>query len=175
VSDLQPTSVERMVRKGLADDAGVGRPLSNRVRHLRRTMEGYLKAGAPPRWMERISEIDRRLGQEKRSLAEAYAALQRECGRDGEAFEQRWRALAEERRFDDLNELIRQHNDWYPIERDLPMDPRTRDYIQLHGRSYRRPELGPRWILEQFPASPGSATTAPYGAGAACRRVCTAA
>ena len=53
--------------------------------------------------------------------------------------------------FDDLNELIRQHNEWYPIERDLPMDLRTRDYVQVNGRSYRRPELGPEWVLEQFP------------------------
>ena len=56
--------------------------------------------------------------------------------------------------FDELNELIRQHNEWYPIERDLPMDPRTRDYVLIRGRSYRRPELGPEWVLEQFPSGP---------------------
>jgi hypothetical protein len=65
----------------------------------------------------------------------------------------RCRALAESLRFDDLNDLIRQHNDWYPIERDLPMNPRTGDYVLIHGRSYRRPELGPAWVLEQFPAA----------------------
>jgi hypothetical protein len=32
------------------------------------------------------------------------------------------------------------------------MDPRTRDYVKVNGRSYRRPELGPAWVLEQFPA-----------------------
>ena len=37
-------------------------------------------------------------------------------------------------RFDELNELIGQHNEWYPIERDLPMDLRTRDYV-LHQRA----------------------------------------
>ena len=48
--------------------------------------------------------------------------------------------------------LIEQHNDWYPIERQLPMDPRTGDYVRFAGRSYRRPILGPHWILEHFPA-----------------------
>ena len=57
-------------------------------------------------------------------------------------------------RYDELNELIRQHNDWYPIERDLPMDPRTGDYVRVHGRSHRRAELTPQWVLERFPAAP---------------------
>ena len=54
--------------------------------------------------------------------------------------------------FDHLNVLVEQHNDWYPIERQLPMDPRTGDYVRFGGRSYRRPILGPEWILEHFPA-----------------------
>jgi hypothetical protein len=32
------------------------------------------------------------------------------------------------------------------------MDLRTRDYVTINGRSYRRRELGPDWVLEQFPA-----------------------
>ena len=32
------------------------------------------------------------------------------------------------------------------------MDIRTRDYVKVQGRSYRRPVLGPEWVLEQFPA-----------------------
>jgi hypothetical protein len=32
------------------------------------------------------------------------------------------------------------------------MDPRTRDYVQVGGRSFRRPELGASWVLERFPA-----------------------
>ena len=31
------------------------------------------------------------------------------------------------------------------------MDPRTGDYVLIRGRSYRRPVLGPEWVLEQFP------------------------
>ena len=48
--------------------------------------------------------------------------------------------------------LIAQHNEWYPIERQLPVDIRTRDYVKIQGRSYRRPLLGPDWVLEKFPA-----------------------
>jgi len=34
------------------------------------------------------------------------------------------------------------------------MNPRTGDYVPVGGRSYRRPVLGPDWVLEQFPATP---------------------
>ena len=35
------------------------------------------------------------------------------------------------------------------------MDLRTRDYVLINGRSYRRRELDTAWILEQFPPGPG--------------------
>jgi hypothetical protein len=153
MSEPGETPVERVVRGGLVDEEPLGRPFSERTRHTRRTLENYLKAGGVPRWMERIREVDRRTAQEHQRLAAAYRALRRECGGDREQFARRWRAVAEAVRFDDLNELIGQHNDWYPIERDLPMDPRTRDYIKVHGRSYRRPQLDAAWVLEHFPAA----------------------
>jgi hypothetical protein len=150
VTDESPT--ERVVRRSMIDEEGVGRPFSERVRHHRRTLEAYFKAGSIPRWMERVSEVDQGIAHQKRRFAERYQALKAEYGHDREEFAQRWEAIAHAARFDDLNELIRQHNDWYPIERDLPMDMRTRDYVKVNGKSYRRPELGATWVLEQFPA-----------------------
>ena len=151
MSDESPA--ERVLRRSLIDETGMGQPFSERVRHHRRTLEAYFKAGSVPRWMERVSEVDAGIARARRRYAAAYRALRDECGEDREEFARRWRAVAEAARFDELNELIRQHNDWYPIERDLPMDPRTRDYVKVNGRSYRRPELGPEWLLEQFPAT----------------------
>jgi hypothetical protein len=115
-------------------------------------VEAYLKAGVRPRWMERVIEVDGGIARERRRLERARRALREECAPDEAAFAERWRALAYAWRYDaELNELIRQHNDWYPIERDLPMDIRTRDYVRVGGRSHRRPLLGPEWALEQFP------------------------
>ena len=150
---MDETTVERLLRKQLEEDQG-GRPLTGRARTAQRSVEDYLKAGVRPRWMERLSEIEGRTAMEKRRLERVYHTLEEEYGRGTALFAGRWRAFAEQYRFDAINELIRQHNDWYPIERDLPMDPRTRDFVLIHGRSYRRTELGPEWILEHFPASP---------------------
>jgi hypothetical protein len=117
-------------------------------------VEAYLKAGVRPRWMERVIEVDGGIAHERRRLERAWRALRAECGEDAALFAERWRARVESWLYDEgLNELIRQHNEWYPMERDLPIDIRTRDYVRVAGRSHRRPLLGPEWALREFPVS----------------------
>src|SRR5690242_16358089 len=82
-------------------------------------VEAYLKAGVRPRWMERIAEIDHSIAFHKRDYARRYRRLREYYGDDTAAFAERWREIAAAARFDDLNELITQHNEWYPMERDL--------------------------------------------------------
>jgi hypothetical protein len=146
------SAVERLVVRAVEEQTG--RPISERARQLQRSVDAYLRAGAAPRWMQRINEIERGVKRHRVRLERAYEALREECGHDPDAFARRWTDLAGSWRFDELNELVRQHNDWYPIERDLPIDLRTRDYVRVNGRSYRRFELGPEWVLEQFPPRP---------------------
>jgi hypothetical protein len=152
--DDRKSPAERLIT-GPLDERDLGRPLTERARQSRRTVEDYLRAGGRPRWMERLLEIDRGTKRERRRLGRAYRALLEEV--PAAAFAERWRAVAAGWDFGALNELIRQHNDWYPIERDLPMDLRTRDYVRVGGRSYRRAPLGPAWVLEQFPPDPAVA------------------
>ena len=152
--DEQRSPVERIVGQDLDEQTGKGRPLSSRAAQTRRSIDAYLKSGVRPRWMERVADIDAGIARERHRLEDAYRALRAECDGDAALFAARWRELARTWRFDDLNELIAQHNDWYPIERDLPLNPRTGDYVRVGGRSYRRPVLGPEWVLEHFPAPP---------------------
>jgi hypothetical protein len=155
--DEQRTTVERIVGQDLDEQTGKGRPLSSRAAQTQRSLEAYLKAGVRPRWMERVAEIDAGIARERRRLAEVYRAVREESAGEPGLFAQRWRSIARAWPFDELNELIAQHNEWYPIERDLPLNPRTGDYVRVGGRSYRRPVLGPAWVLEQFPAEqPGA-------------------
>ncbi len=149
----QRTSVERLVGRDIDESTGKGRPLSDHARQYARSVEAYLQGGVRPRWMERAIEIDAGIERERRLLASAREELRAACRRDGGDFAGRWGALAESWPFPaELIELVNQHNEWYPIERDLPMNPRTGEYVRVGGRSYRRPELGPAWVLEQFPA-----------------------
>jgi hypothetical protein len=153
MSEASP--IESRLRDSLEDDSGVGKPLSRRTRQTKRTVEAYLRAGGVPRYMERLREIDAELSRQTFRLQRAYGALQRTCGHDPEEFARRWRSRALNWPLARVNELIREHNQWYPVETGLPMDPRTGDYVRRRGRSYRRAEVGPGWVLERFPAELG--------------------
>jgi hypothetical protein len=147
------TPVERLLARKREHEES-GHRLSDRAYQYQRTLEGYLQAGNRPRWMERLAEIEHGTSRARRRLERAYRELQTELGADREAFARRWRELAPTWDFDEVNERIRQHNDWFPIERQLAVDPRTRDYVKINGRSYRRRELDASWVLEQFPPDP---------------------
>jgi hypothetical protein len=143
--------VERRIIRSGTDENREGKPLSQRARQTRRTVEAYLAAGVMPRYMERLREIEAERRNLRRRIARAYKLLQEKCGDDRDAFARAWHERAHQWSFDDINQLIKEHNDWYPIESGLPLDPRTRDYVPIRGRSYRRAPLGPEWVLEQFP------------------------
>src|SRR4051812_47485057 len=117
----------------------------------RATVEAYLAAQIMPRWMERLREIHDELAAHRVRLEHSYRELIEACAGDREAFEPRWHGLASRWNFRYLNELIDQHNDYYPIEANLPVDPRTGEYVTLTGRPYQREPLDAHWVLDQFP------------------------
>jgi hypothetical protein len=148
----EQSPVERRIERSFEDTQGVGKPLSRRTRQTRRTVEAYLKAGVLPRYMERLREIERETQEQRMRLTRTHQRLKDECNGDAELFAQLWRRRARAWRFDKLNALIGEHNEWYPVEASLPMDPRTRDYQRIRGRSYRRDPLDADWVLREFPA-----------------------
>ena len=119
------------------------RPLKRRIRRFRPEPDRYLASlGGPLPFMRRLRQLDDEIDALTRRLAEAYADRT-----DAAA----WRRLAERWDFGEVNDLIERHNRYYPIEARLPMDPRTRDYVKVGGRSYRREPLDAAWILKRFP------------------------
>jgi hypothetical protein len=145
------TPAERVVGRDIAEQTG--RRLSNDVLRYERSVDSYLKAGVRPRWMERLIEIERGTRRARTELERLYAELDEAFGPDRAGFMARWRAVAEQWDFEEVNALVRVHNEWYPVERDLPIDPRTGEYVLITGRTYRRQELGAAWVLALFPAS----------------------
>ena len=114
-------------------------PRPDEPAHGRGLPEGRRQAaldGADAEIDESIARQKRRLGALAPGAARGVRRRPRRCSPSAGRFAARCR-------FDELNELIQQHNDWYPIERDLPMDLRTRDYVLINGRSYRREPLSP--------------------------------
>jgi hypothetical protein len=146
VRDVTPASA--VEREKLFDEVEVNpltrRPLKRRIRRFHAEADRYLASlGGPLPYMLRLRQIDDTIDSHAARLAEAYAERS-----DAEA----WRRAAERWDFGDVNDLIDRHNRYYPIEARLAMDPRTRDFVKIGGRSYRREPLDAAWILARFPA-----------------------
>jgi hypothetical protein len=123
----------------------VGRPLRRRLRNFRPEADTYVASlGGPLPYMQRLRQIEYETARHLERLAEAYA---RQGGTPA------WRRVAETWDFGEVNDLIDTHNRWYPVEARLPMDPRSRDFVQVGGRHYRREPLDAAWILKRFPPS----------------------
>jgi hypothetical protein len=122
----------------------IGKALPRRIRAFGAQAHTYLASLAgPPLYMQRARLIDRETKRHQALLAEAYELH----GDDPDE----WRRIAERWDFTDVNDLIERHNTWYPVEARLPMDPKTKDYVEVGGRPYRREVLGTDWILRNFP------------------------
>ena len=128
-----------------------GTPLRQRLRNFRPDPESGVRAlGGPLIWMRRLRAIEDAVEQHERQLAEARRTLAGEL-EDPAGFAAAWRELAGNWDFSEANDLIERHNRNFPAESRLPMDPRTRDFVRVNGRSYVREPLDARWILERFP------------------------
>lgn len=144
IRDVTPQSKRERTRieadRELNPLTGVALP--RRIRAFRADAANYLAAlGGPLPYMQRLNQIDAAVEAHERRLVAAYEQNRGD-----------WRAVAEAWGFEDVNELIAKHNRWFPVEARLPMDPRTRDFVKVGGRSYRREPLDAAWILERFPA-----------------------
>ena len=147
IRDVSPPSqLERELLEADRDlNPLIGKPLRRRIRNFRAEPDNYLASlGGPLPYMRRLRQIEHETEEHEAVLAEAYA----EYAGDPDG----WRRVAERWDFTDVNELIEKHNRWYPIEARLAMDPRTRDYVKVGGRPYRRTPLDAAWVLERFPA-----------------------
>jgi hypothetical protein len=150
------TARDREERRVLEADLAVspvkGKPLQQRLRNFRPGADSAIRAlGGPTLWMRRLRTIENEVERHETELGEHWLALAEDFG-DAEAFAREWHETARGWSFAEVNELIDRHNRYFPAEARLPMDPRTRDFVKINGRSYVREPLDERWILERWPA-----------------------
>ena len=142
----------RLLEEDLETSPLKGAPLRRRYRNFRPDADAAIRAlGGPTIWMRRLRAIENELERHEQQLSEAWLTLAAEVD-DAAAFAEQWRETAERWSFSELNHLIERHNVNFPAEARLPMDPRTRDFVKINGREYRREPLDADWILERWPA-----------------------
>ena len=128
---------------------GHGKPLAQRLRLGPVEVDRYLaeRLGGLA-YMRRLRAIEDEEARHLSLLEAAWRALAAEAGMTDAAFVLAWRDAAASWSFRRLNELVARHNEYYPIEARVPMNPRTGDY----ARSWRRRPFDAAWILDRFPA-----------------------
>ncbi len=135
----------RIIEADLATSPVRGKPLPQRPRNFRPDPESAVRAlGGPTMWMRRLRAIEDAFDQHVEQLDAAYR----------ETDPAHWESVARGWNFSEINALIEQHNAYFPAEARLPMDPQTRDFIQINGRPYQREPLDAAWILSRWPADP---------------------
>jgi hypothetical protein len=155
------TPRDREERRVLTEEIAVsplkGRPLERRLRNFRPDADAAIRGlGGPAFWMRRLRAIEDEIDRHEAQLAEAWRELAAEAS-DAREFARLWRETAARWSFAEVNELIERHNRNFPVEARLAMDPRTRDFVRVNGRSYLREPFDARWILDRFPADRGTA------------------
>jgi hypothetical protein len=135
----------------LASSPVRGKPLRQRPRNFRPDPESGVRAlGGPTAWMRRLRAIEDAVEQHELRLGEAWRMLA-ETVEDPAEFAATWREVAESWNFAEVNDLIERHNRNFPAEARLAMDPRTRDFVRINGRSYLREPFEAQWIVDRFP------------------------
>jgi hypothetical protein len=142
----------RVLEEELASSPVKGQPLEQRLRNFRPGADSAIRAlGGPTVWMRRLRTIENEVERHESELDAAWHELAAETD-DPAVFARAWREIARSWSFAEVNELIARHNRNFPVEARLAMDPRTRDFVKINGRPYRREPLGEAWILERWPA-----------------------
>jgi hypothetical protein len=150
----------RLLEAELAVSPVKGKPLQQRLRNFRPGADSAIRAlGGPTAWMRRLRTIENELARHEAELDARWREVAGEAP-DADAFARAWEETARRWSFAQVNELIERHNRNFPAEARLPMDPRTRDFVKINGRSYLREPLDAQWILSRWPADLAAACAA---------------
>ncbi len=108
------------------------------ARNFTLTTEDRVRAAAagPPAYMRRLRSIEDLEEGIVRVLAELCEEA-RAAGQPAEEQAAHARAAAPKHALKRLDDLIARHNRWYPIEAELPMQPRTGELLDRTGDPWR--------------------------------------
>jgi hypothetical protein len=120
-----------------------------------------LAVGGAPAWSRRLKRIHDLTNATTEEMDAAWRKVARLARGNANRFASDWQRHAANADFSELNELIANHNWYFPIEANLAMDPKTLDYVKFGGEDYRRRPLDSAWVLEHFPPDLEAALTPP--------------
>jgi hypothetical protein len=105
-----------------------------------------------PNRIERLIRIERETERIARRLRGMWFEEAERAGGDEAAFARAWRARVSRVSFLEVNDLVDEHNEWFPVEARLRWDLALEDYRAPFGLPWRKQHIGVEWALERFPA-----------------------
>ena len=152
------SSVEQQVQESLATSPpdssappGLSAMIPTRLIPDEKRFAGIAMGGAPA-WAVRLKKIETLTDGHIADLQERWTSIAWQHRAQPESFTSAWREALSRFDFGTVNELIRRHNRYFPAEANLPMSPRTGDYIGWGGHDWRCLPLTSEWAERQFPA-----------------------
>lgn len=111
---------------------------------FRLTLHERMKAAMGlPAWIQRRHRLEGRFKSLRKDLARAYRTSSPLA----------WPEVAASWNLEKVNREISSYNKYFPIERDLPMDPQVLGYVEGGEAWKAMPLVDTDWILSEFPAS----------------------
>jgi hypothetical protein len=152
------SSVEQQVQEHLTNappdssaPPGLSAMIPTRLIPDEKRFAGIAMGGAPA-WAVRLKKIEMLTEALLSELLDRWTALAYQHRAQPERFSTAWREHLSQFEFGLVNELIRRHNRYFPAEANLPMSPRTGDYVGWGGRDWRCSALTVEWAEREFPA-----------------------
>jgi hypothetical protein len=152
------SSVEQQVQESLASAppdtvsrSGLSGMIPMRLIPDEKRFAGIAMGGAPA-WAVRLKKIETHTDAHLADLLDRWTSIAYRFRAQPEQFAPAWREHLEQLDFGVVNELIRRHNRYFPAEANLPMSPRTGDYVGWGGHEWRCSPLTVEWAERQFPA-----------------------
>jgi hypothetical protein len=152
------SSVEQHVQKSLATSppdstprAGLSGMIPMRLIPDEKRFAGIAMGGAPA-WAVRLKKIETLTDAHIADMLDRWKSVAYQHRAQPQSFASAWREELSQLDFGMVNELIRRHNRYFPAEANLPMSPRTRDYVGWGGQDWRCSPLTIEWAERQFPA-----------------------
>jgi len=144
---------KRQIAQTLYDDNPYkGKPIYIHSPSFKIGLDEYIKAmdGAPA-WVMRLKRIEDWMDQTSAKAHEEWVETALENVDNAGNFRREWMRYVENFDFSRVNKWICDHNEYFPIEANLPYDIRT-GKILYGGRPFKKKQfLGPDWLLNQFP------------------------
>jgi len=136
------------------DENVIGKPLNIPEVNFTIPLEKkVLAVSGPPYYAVRARQIEQLTDQLMKDLTINYRKMAEQFGHHPEVFSRRWKKAVESIELDMLNDLIERHNNYFPIEANLAIDPKSEALMFGAAPWEPKEKVTTESLLQRFPAN----------------------